>query len=105
LQFNLVDSHGKHLGCTAGEASATVSYFGVMHVGDMATLQVDMVNKTATCGPGVRDITSKLPDGLLFPCGHCNGVPLGGYLKMLGGGFGAPQNASCFFAFVELIYF
>jgi hypothetical protein len=72
-------------------------------VGDMATLQVDMVNKTATCGPGVRDIISKLPDGLLFPCGHCNGVPLGGYLKMLGGGFGA-QNTSCFFAFVELIY-
>jgi hypothetical protein len=58
----------------------------ILDVGDMATLQVDTVNKTATCGPGVRDIISKLPDGLFFPCGHCNGVPLGGYL--LGGGFG-----------------
>ena len=58
----------------------------ILDVGDMTKVQVDTVNKTATCGPGVKDILSQLPDGLFFPCGHCNGVPLGGYL--LGSGFG-----------------
>ena len=72
----------------------------------MVTLQVDMVNKTATCGPGVRDIISKLPDGLLFPCGHCNGVPLGGYLKLLGGGFAwSPQKRLLLFCFRRIDLF
>lgn len=58
----------------------------ILDVGDMASVAVDTNGKTATCGPGTKNITEQLPDGLFFPSGHCHGVPLAGYI--LGGGFG-----------------
>jgi len=47
-----------------------------------------MEDKTIQVGPGAigDEVLKSLPDDLFLPCGHCAGVPLGGYL--LGGGLG-----------------
>lgn len=58
----------------------------LLDVGDMKDVSVNVDTKTASFGPGAKDILQKLPDGLFYPSGHCAGVPAGGYI--LGGGFG-----------------
>lgn len=68
----------------------------LLDVGDLDTIQVKCSTSsdaTTQCyveaGPGAKGIdvlTALLPKDYFFPCGHCQGVPLGGFL--LGGGYG-----------------
>lgn len=58
----------------------------LLDVGDMNDVIVDESSRTATIGPGAKNVLDKIPDNLFYPAGHCPGVPAAGFL--LGGGFG-----------------
>jgi hypothetical protein len=60
----------------------------ILDVGDLNTIEFHQDNKTVSAGPGGKgnEVLEKIPDDLFFSCGHCPGVPIGGYI--LGGGFG-----------------
>ena len=62
----------------------------VLDVGALKDIHsVNVSSRTIQAGPGAEGceiVRALAPHDLFFPCGHCRGVPLGGFL--LGGGYG-----------------
>lgn len=72
--------HSWHTSWLHGEGSI------ILDVGDMDTVEYDAETKSVTFGPGAKDMLEKIPNDVFYPCGHCPGVPAGGFI--LGGGVG-----------------
>lgn len=58
----------------------------ILDLGKLNQVSFESETHRITAGPGAIDINSKIPKEWFWPCGHCPGVPLGGFI--LGGGFG-----------------
>lgn len=73
----------------------------LLDVGDLKHIKVDATTASVKTGPGAASnevLQAVLPHNLFFPCGHCQGVPVGGFL--LGGGWGigySKYGLSCHF--------
>lgn len=60
----------------------------LLDLGHFNAIEVDELKGSVSVGPGATgsDVLKALPQELFFPCGHCPGVPVGGFV--LGGGYG-----------------
>ena len=62
----------------------------ILDIGDLNSIDIKEGEGglVVEAGPGAAglDILKALPESVMFPCGHCPGVPIGGFI--LGGGYG-----------------
>jgi hypothetical protein len=60
----------------------------LLDVGDLDDMECSESDRRLVVGPGAKgsQVLESIPASLFFPCGHCPGVSLGGFV--LGGGYG-----------------